>query len=230
MTDDKGKQAVGGRRPCASCSGTAEALRVLAMALRTAQDALVHIRVPIPNEVALAMGYSAVPQADLPQQLRDMCARMGYLVLEQDPIRVPDLTDPDFHSDAISVASSTLSDWTQTPTPSELGDPVPPPAVTTTSAQPEAEGPADDRWYAVISGRNPGVHRGSQNLAGNATGVPGGFAQRYATHAKAQAAYDEALALGKVYKITFDVGRDQLHPPGPSGPPPPPPAAGAAAA
>ncbi|KAF8071454.1 hypothetical protein FPV67DRAFT_1447013 [Lyophyllum atratum] len=47
---------------------------------------------------------------------------------------------------------------------------------------------------------------------------------------QAQAAYDEALALGKVYKITFDVGRDQLHPPGPSGPPPPPPAAGAAAA
>ncbi|KAF8155967.1 hypothetical protein B0H34DRAFT_715597 [Crassisporium funariophilum] len=204
MTNDKGKQAVGGQRPCTSCSGTAEALHVLAMALRTAQDALVHIHLPIPNEGALAMGYSAVPQADLPQQLQDMCARMGYLVLEEDPIRVPDPVDQDIH-----------------------GDIIPPAAVTATSAQPEADSPADDRWYAVISGRNPGVHRGSQNLAGNATGVPGGFAQRYATQAKAQAAYDEALALGRVYKITFNVGRDQVHPPGP---PPPPPAAGAAAA
>ncbi|KAF8149527.1 hypothetical protein B0H34DRAFT_802505 [Crassisporium funariophilum] len=178
MTNDKEKQAVGGQRPCTLCSGTAEALHILAMALQTAQDGN-------SRSYSLAHPQRAVPQADLPQQLQDMCARMGYLVLEEDPIRVPDPVDQDIH-----------------------GDIIPPAAVTTTSAQPEADSPADDRWYAVISGRNPGVHRGSQNLAGNATGVPGGFAQRYATQAKAQAAYDEALALGRVYKITFNAGRD----------------------
>ena len=84
----------------------------------------------------------------------------------------------------------------------------------------------EERWYAVIIGRNPGVYNGSwepphclrarihisvrHNIAANVSGVPGGFARRYATQDLAQGAYNEALDGGEVTRVTYIISKQVL--------------------
>ncbi|KAF8065140.1 hypothetical protein FPV67DRAFT_1671424 [Lyophyllum atratum] len=238
------KLAVGEPKPCGSSSETAEALQRLVAALQAAADAADQIRLPVRVEGTRALGwYSLVETADLPQQMRDMCDRLGYLVLQEttSPREAPsdDRSVPQEESVAQEEPSDTVSssstDWMEefSVSPSDIPADMAP-AVATSPVPPPPQAVAhgdhvvnENRWYAVIVGRNPGVHRGSYHVGANTSGIPGGFAQRYASELTAQAAYNAALASGSVYRVTFDMHRERLGaPPGPP-PPPPPPSAGA---
>ncbi|KAF9455514.1 hypothetical protein BDZ94DRAFT_1278016 [Collybia nuda] len=62
---------------------------------------------------------------------------------------------------------------------------------------------ADERWYTVTVGRNPGVFHSSAEVTDNVCGIPGGNPARYHTEAEARAAFDAALAARLVRQVTI---------------------------
>jgi len=85
--------------------------------------------------------------------------------------------------------------------------------------------PVNDRYYAVIVGREPGVYRGayvtyfyahlnrtdgggsSHRVTSNVNGIPHASAARYKTLQLATKAFDEALDAGKVVKVVITIDR-----------------------
>ncbi|KAG6914736.1 hypothetical protein DXG01_015686 [Tephrocybe rancida] len=63
--------------------------------------------------------------------------------------------------------------------------------------------PGEQRWYAIIVGRNPGVYQGSHHVPPNTNNIPGYVVQRHNTEALAREAYDTALDRQEVIKVEF---------------------------
>ncbi|EDR12085.1 uncharacterized protein LACBIDRAFT_324504 [Laccaria bicolor S238N-H82] len=60
---------------------------------------------------------------------------------------------------------------------------------------------AEDRWYAVLVGRVPGVYRGSHHIGPNVNGISGFVVNRYKSEQEAQSAYDAGLDAGHVVEV-----------------------------
>jgi len=194
--------------PCNSCNvdaeRTVEALRVLSSSLQTAAQAINQIRIPVPQPVP-GTSYVVAP-SPIPREFLDLCHRLGYRLHEVQPAvqiggmsapKVP-LTETASHeSDAIFLASDASE-----------SDAI---SISTDAAEYSEHEPElrDNRWYAVLVGRNPGVFNGPAPIS-NVSGIPGNSFLRFGSKQLAQAAYDEALEHGEVVRVTHVVNRETL--------------------
>ncbi|KAF8060154.1 hypothetical protein FPV67DRAFT_1453284 [Lyophyllum atratum] len=55
------------------------------MKILSLDTAAARIPVPVPSEVALAMGYRSPDPVEMPEPLRELCDRLGYFVIQDTP-------------------------------------------------------------------------------------------------------------------------------------------------
>jgi len=201
--------AVSQPEPCNSCSVSMQALNILAMSLHTTLQAAQYIRVPLPQ--ASALPFRAVPSNQLPQELWDVCERLGYQLSSVEPVahaeRMADNAAPEDKDPGSAMPASTKLER-------ELGVGATPPVEL--SSPPSSQSTAvespiqDDRWYVVFIGRDPGIFAGLHNVMQNVSGIPGGQYRRQPTQQVAQAVYEEALDNGQVVCVTYELSRETL--------------------
>jgi len=186
-----------------------QALNILAMSLHMAIQAARYIRVPLPQ--ASALPFHAVPSDQIPQELRDVCERLGYQVSPAEPVahaeRMTDNAAPEDGDPGSAMSASTELErelGVRATPPVELSSP---PSSQSTAVESPIQ---DDCWYVVFIGRDPGVFAGLHNIIQNVSGILGGQYRRQPTQQLAQAAYEEALDNGQVVRITYELSRETL--------------------
>ncbi|KAF8070013.1 hypothetical protein FPV67DRAFT_1667912 [Lyophyllum atratum] len=188
------------------------------MKILSLDTAAARIPVPVPSEVALAMGYRSPDPVEMPEPLRELCDRLGYFVIQDTPKNHSRGRDAAAERAECSAApgprggvsphkgndEDTSVVWISSDSDSSSESSSPSPHETPAPPSPTVQ-PRRSRWYVVTLGRNPGVFSDSLHLNPNMTGISGATAQSYKTKAEATKAYNDALRDGRVVRVTEEV-------------------------
>ncbi|KAF8871240.1 hypothetical protein BD779DRAFT_1555736, partial [Infundibulicybe gibba] len=220
---------------CAACSSTcaqaSQGFETLARAIQAANESiqcLSTIHLPpytsiAPDVVVPAIETLATVSPSAPSKASTPAPQSppnSPANLPATPIEIPDSRSPspntssDVDSDNSSViwarfGANPIALMSESDLPASLhampaSNPVNPPGTTLVHID---SVPPEDRWYAVIVGRQPGVFCGVHNAVPNVNGIPGACFRRYPTKKLAEEAYSDALDSGRVCQVEVIVTR-----------------------